>query len=269
MRCVCESSGRTVGPARASEAYLIAARMDQILRLVVPEQLPTGLVETQSAADYPVYLPACWEVAKVRDCHFVPYGPSLLVPRPRGIVVNLVSADRVGESPAPQRSGPSGSTTADAASGPKRAKGPALGRDGDPRPDLAPTREFPRDVSGRRETSSAERARTPDREARPPRARPVSPGPDRAPAPAAKDVKSYQITEYGNFIQRLPSSNSCLTAEELCELQDLLHEFRDRLTDGTRPLSASNLLEARLDTSNTPPISFSPRRLFPAMREVV
>ena len=117
--------------------------------------------------------------------------------------------------------------------------------------------------------NSAERARTPYREARPPHPRPVSPDPDRTPAPAAESVKPYHITEDGCFIPRLPSVNSCLTPEELSELRDLLHEFRDRFNAGTRPLSATNLVKARLDTSNTPPISFPPRRLSPAMREVV
>ena len=117
--------------------------------------------------------------------------------------------------------------------------------------------------------NSAEQARIPDREARPPRSRPVSPDPDRTPAPAAESVKPYQITEDGYFIPRRPSPNSCLTPEELSELRDLLHEFRDRFNDGTRPLSATNLLKARLDTGNTPPIPFPPRRLVPAMQEVV
>ena len=82
-------------------------------------------------------------------------------------------------------------------------------------------------------------------------------------------MKPYQITEDRYPIPRLPSPNSCLTPEELSELRDLLHEFRDRFNDGTRPLSASNLLKARFNTGNTPPISFPPRRLSPAMREVV
>ena len=117
--------------------------------------------------------------------------------------------------------------------------------------------------------SSAGRALTPDREARPPRPRPVSSDSDRTAAPATESVKSYQITKDGNVIPLLSSPNSCLTAEELSELQDLLHEFRDRFNDGTRPPSATNILKARLDTGNTPPISFLPRRLSPAMREVV
>ena len=82
-------------------------------------------------------------------------------------------------------------------------------------------------------------------------------------------MKTYQITDDGNFIPRRPSPNSRLTVEDLSELQDLLYEFRDRFNDGTMPLSATNLLKARLDTGNTPPISFPPRRLSPAMRQVV
>ena len=46
----------------------------------MPEQLTTGLIEIQSTAYYPLYLPAGWEVATVRDCHFVPHGPPRLVP---------------------------------------------------------------------------------------------------------------------------------------------------------------------------------------------
>ena len=62
---------------------------------------------------------------------------------------------------------------------------------------------------------------------------------------------------------------SCLTPEEPSKLRDLLHEFRDQFNDGTRPLSATNLLKACTDTGNTPPASSPPRRLSPAMREVV
>ena len=97
----------------------------------------------------------------------------------------------------------------------------------------------------------------------------MTPDPDRAPAPAAASPKTYQTTADENSIPLLPSPNSCLTPEELSELRDLLHEFPDRFNDGTRPLSATNLLKARLDTGNTPPIPFPPRRLSPAMREVV
>ena len=47
--------------------YLIAARIE----LVIPEQLSSGVIEIQSAADYPLHLPAGWAVAKVQDCQFL------------------------------------------------------------------------------------------------------------------------------------------------------------------------------------------------------
>ena len=75
MRCACKRPGRRAGSPWAPEVYLIAERRDQKLGLVVPEQLTTGLIEIQSPADYPLCLPAGWEVAKVRNCPFVPYGP--------------------------------------------------------------------------------------------------------------------------------------------------------------------------------------------------
>ena len=114
-----------------------------------------------------------------------------------------------------------------------------------------------------------ERPHTPHREARPPRPRPVSPDPDRSPRPAAESVKTYKTTEDGHFVPKLPSPNSCLTTKERSELRDLLQEFSDWFNDGTRPLSATNLLKARLDTGNTSPISFSSRQLSPARRELV
>ena len=49
--------------------YLIAARKDHRLGLVIPEQLSSGVVEIQSAADSPLHLPAGWAVAKVQDPH--------------------------------------------------------------------------------------------------------------------------------------------------------------------------------------------------------
>ena len=239
---------------------MVAARIDQKLRLVVPEQLTTGLIEIQSAADYPLYLPTGWKVAKGRDCHFIPYGPPRLMPRQQRFVVNLVAADGAGEPPALEYGGSPGSTAADAVPEPNRVREPVSGPDRDPRPDLPPNLESSRDI---------ERVRTLDREARQPRPRPVSPDPDGAPAPAAESVKSYKITEGGNFIPRLPPPNSCLTVEKPSELQDLQYEFRHRFNDGTRPLSATTLLKARLDTGNIPPISFPPRRLSPAMQQVV
>ena len=75
MRFACDRSGRKIGPPRAQDVYLIAAPKDQTLGLVVPEQL-TGLIEIQATDDCPLYLQAGWEVAKVRDCYFVPHGPA-------------------------------------------------------------------------------------------------------------------------------------------------------------------------------------------------
>ena len=46
------------------EVYLIAARKDHRLGLVIPEQLSSGVVEIQSAADYPLHLPAGWAQAR-------------------------------------------------------------------------------------------------------------------------------------------------------------------------------------------------------------
>ena len=84
----------------------------------MPEQLTTGLIEIRPMADYPLYLPAGWEVAKVRDCHFVPHGPPRLVPCQQRVVVNVVSASGAGESPAPPRGEAPGSTAADTTPGP-------------------------------------------------------------------------------------------------------------------------------------------------------
>ena len=140
--------------------YLIAARGDQKLGLVVPEQLTAGLIEIQSAADYPLYLTAGWEVAKVRDCPFVPYGPPRLTARQQRTVIKLVSANGAGEPPALEYGGSPGSTTADAVPGPKRVREPVSGPDRDPRPELPSNQESSRDVSRRGETSSAEWVRT-------------------------------------------------------------------------------------------------------------
>ena len=104
-----------------------------------------------------------------------------------------------------------------------------------------------------------ERTRTPGRDARPLQPSAVSPDPDRTPAPAAKNVKPYQITRDGHPIPRLPSTNSRLSTEELSELPDVPHQLRDWSDDGTRPLSASKLLKGCLDTGKTPPIASPPR----------
>ena len=261
VRFAWERPGGRIGPPRGPKAYLIAARKDQKLGLVVSQHLKTGLIEIQSTADYPLYLPAAWEVAKVRECHFVPYGPPRLVSCQQRAVVNVVSASRAGESHAPPRGESPGSTAADTTPGPRGVGNQCLDRGGDLRSDRTATGELSGDAPRTREMNSAKRARTPDRDVQPPRPRPVSPDPGWTPAPAAESVKSYQITDDGYFIPQLTLPNSCLTPKEISELRDLLYEFRDRFNDGTRPQSATNMLPARLDTGNTPPISFPPRWL--------
>ena len=96
VRFACDRPGTRNGPSRAPEVYVIAARKGQKVGLVVPEQLTTGLIEIQSTADYPLYLPAGWEVAKVQDYHFVPQGPPRLVPCQRKAVVNVAPASGAG-----------------------------------------------------------------------------------------------------------------------------------------------------------------------------
>ena len=73
----------------------------------------------------------------------------------------------------------------------------------------------------------------------------------------------------GGFIPVVPSKGSVLKLSELVELRKLLSEFKDCFNDGTHPLKATNLIQARLDTGDAAPISIPPRRLSPAMREVV
>ena len=186
VRFACGRPGRRTGPSHAPEVYLLAARKTQKLRLVVPEQLKTGLLEIQSTVDYGLYLPAGWEVAKVRDCHFVPHGPPRLVPCQQRIVVNVVSASGTGESSAlPRGEGPK-STAADTTPGPGGVGTQCLRRSGHLRSDRTATVELSGDAPRKTEMNSAGRARTPDREARPPRPRPLSPDPDRTPAPAPR-----------------------------------------------------------------------------------
>ena len=84
----------------------------------VPEQLTTGIIEIQSTADYPLYLPAGWEVAKEQDCHFVPHGPPRLVPCQQRAAANVVCASGAGQSLAPPRGEALGSTAADTTPGP-------------------------------------------------------------------------------------------------------------------------------------------------------
>ena len=191
----CIRPRRRIGPPRAPEVYLIAAWKDQKSGLVVPEQLTTGLIEIQSMADHPLYLPAGWQVAKVQDCHFVPHGPPRLAPCHQRDAVNVVSASGAGESPAPPRGEALGSTAANTTPGLGRVGKQWLDRSGDLRSSRTATGELSGDAPENREMKSAERARTPEREVRRPRPRPVSPDPDRTPAPATESVKPYHITD--------------------------------------------------------------------------
>ena len=176
-----------------------------------------------------------------------------------------MTAGDAGKSPRQRGDGPLGLAAVGGWPDPKGTEGSSPGPDAGLRSTAASQGECLSDISGVTKASPTERARSPDQEPRPPRPRPVSPDPDRATAPTAEAPKTYQTTEDGNFVPLLPSPNSCLTTEELSDLRDLLHEF----SDVTRPLSATNLLKARLDTGNTPPISFPPRRLSPSTRDVV
>ena len=180
-----------------------------------------------------------------------------------------MKAGETGKFPRPRCDGSFGSAAATGGPYPKGAEGSNPGQGAASGSNIASHRECSSAELGRMEASPAGRVRSPDWEPRPPRPRPVSSDPDWAPAPAAESPKTSQTTKDGNVVPLLSFSNRCLTPEELSELRDLLHELRDRFNDGTRPLSATNLLKARLDTGNTPPISFPPRRLSPSMQAVV
>ncbi|KAL8425993.1 hypothetical protein ACSSS7_008265 [Eimeria intestinalis] len=82
------------------------------------------------------------------------------------------------------------------------------------------------------------------------------------------DAPTYHKVE-GGFLPVLPSTGSCLTPSELAELRTLLALFPDRFNDGSEPLPATTLLQARIPTADVAPLSAPPRRLSPAMREVV
>ena len=172
------------------EVYLVATCNDHHVGLMLPEQLSSGVIEIQSAADYPLHLPEGWAVVKMQDCQFASYGPPRLVPRPRRIAVNLVAASNAGTFPRSRCGGSFGSAAADGDPDPKEAEGSSSGEGAGPRSDTASQRAFSSDVLGQKEASRAEWARSPDREPRPPRPRPVPPDPDRALAPAAESLKT-------------------------------------------------------------------------------
>ncbi|KAL8455871.1 hypothetical protein Emag_000301 [Eimeria magna] len=91
---------------------------------------------------------------------------------------------------------------------------------------------------------------------------------DPAPPPTdgTADAPAYEKVP-GGFNPTVPLPNSCLLPAELQQLRNLLHEFRDRFSDGSEPLPATSLLKARLDTGDAQPISTPARRLSPAMRQ--
>ena len=92
VRFACERSRRGIAPSRTPEVYLIAARRGPNLALMVPEHLTTALIEVQSTAEHPLYLPASWKETKVQDCHFVPRGLPRLVLGQRLVATNVVYA---------------------------------------------------------------------------------------------------------------------------------------------------------------------------------
>ena len=163
----------------------------------MPKQLPTVLIEIQSTADHPLYLPAGWEVMKVQDCHVLPREPQRLVSGQQRVVINVMSPLGAGESLATPHDKPPGRIAADTAPGRGGAGKQRLDRSGDLRPNGTGAGHLSGDEPRSGELNSAERARTPDREARSPRPRPVSPDPDRAPAPAAESAKPFQTAEDG------------------------------------------------------------------------
>ena len=234
-----------------------------------PEQLSTGTIEIRSAAEHPLYLPSSWAIAKVLDCQFTPYGPPRFAPRPRRVPVNSVTTGGAVEVPLPLHDRRLGSAAADEGPIRKGQESSLQVDEGNSQSRRTSRTESSPDILDMRSPGASERAPTPDRSPRPPRLWPASPDPDGTLAPAAAIPRTYRTTEDRHFVPVLPSTNSCLTPEELAELRELLHEFRDRFNDGTRPLAATNLLKARLDTGGMPPISCPPRRLSPKMRAIV
>ena len=67
----------------------------------------------------------------------------------------------------------------------------------------------------------------------------------------------------------LPCPNSALSDQEEIMVRRLLAEFADIFNDGTRPLTTTNLLKARLETGDAVPISIPPRRVAPFLREAM
>ena len=175
VRCTYECLRGTTMHRGVPELHLTAALKDHRLGLVIPEQLSSGAIEIQSAADYPLHLPAGWAVAKVQDCQFAFYGPPRLARMPRRVVVNLVAAGDAGKFPRRRCDGSFGSAAACGGPDPKAAEGPSPGQGADSRSNTASQKGFSSAALGEMEARPTERARSPDREPRPPRPRSVSP----------------------------------------------------------------------------------------------
>ncbi|KAL8434924.1 hypothetical protein ACSSS7_002811 [Eimeria intestinalis] len=91
----------------------------------------------------------------------------------------------------------------------------------------------------------------------------------RAPTPQPPhDLPAYEQVSAG-LVPLLPSANNCLQPAKLTQLRQLLYELRNHFNDGSEPLQATSLLTARLDSGDAAPIPTPPRRLSPAMRQVV
>ena len=166
MRFDCDRPARGIGPSPTPEMYLSAAQNDREIGLAIPEQLTTGLIEIQSTADHPLYLPAGWEVAKVQDCDFVPRGPPRRVLcQPQGLV-NLVSVSRAEEFSAPPRDEAPGSILVGTAAGPWDARMQRSDESGDSRSARVATGGLHARAIRDKEMHRVERAQTPAREAR-------------------------------------------------------------------------------------------------------
>lgn len=231
------------GPAGMT--YFVARCWDKSLGLFVPDQAVKTNVELRNFSDNLIYLPQGWPLGRFLPLQeAVSKGPSPPAPSgprdPTGlgimnvcVVVSGCPVLRVStvESKPSGEAPPAASRVSGCTTGPVSL--------GDAGPPSTPG------VSSRELSSSAGKFNFEGQQ------------------------PTYQKTQAGNFVPTLPSPNSCLTAAEVATLKRLLFAFQDRFNDGSKPLTATNLLKARLDTGTAPPVSFPPRRLSPAMREVV
>ena len=248
-------------PQEGDVPRYVARRWDRQAGLFVPDQTIHRCVEVQNFSGNILYLPAGWHLARafpIRDSRL--QGPPHTACASRAPLSSAAAPLLVCRVAVELSAG--------AAESSSTLHDPAVGIGAAPK-------------SGASETVAATPvavsvcASTPARSADE-----VAVNSDSAPEPrstlegvqdseSSKEAPAYMPTEDGFFMPAHPSPNSCLTEAEIVSLRALLFEFRDRFNDGTRPLAATNLLRARLDTGDAPPVSFPPRRLSPAMREVV